>query len=207
MTSKVLGKENVSKIRLLSITAILIIIINFTGITCLGVNNPVFELQILGARYRWFRGSCPPNQSLTEPCTWDATYHTNLFLRLTYNGNVTCNITSLKVWQELNVKNVVYNHTGPIYIPAPPYSLKKGYFYEFKAEGIFYSQSFGNITVEITTLELGKFIVSTGYYDLSVLSLITSWEPQTPIRKITFSIVILIISFLLFGLRRERKRR
>jgi hypothetical protein len=163
-----------------------------------------FKIDIIGARSWGFGGPCPPN--LTEPCTWDAQLYHDLYVRLTYTGNTHCNITTIKVWHQISYKGITYNHTGPVNIPEPAYILKKGYFYEFDVQGVFYPQYLGNITVEVATLNLGRFIITTGYKENVGVSIIASWVPQTPSEQIIASTEILVITSGLFGLKRLKKR-
>jgi hypothetical protein len=191
----------------LMITPLILLISLVNSPFSLGVvkEDPIFSLGLIGARKGGgFGGPCPPN--LTEPCTWDAYYVYDVYIRLTYNGDTSCNITKLVVWHQLHVKGITYNHTGPLIIPNPSYLLDKGYFYEFIAIGSFYTQYDGNITVRVTTLTLGSFVLSTGYTMSERLSIIPDWEPNFPTEPLSFGTNVLIFGFLAFVVIQKRMR-
>ncbi len=166
-----------------------------------------FDLTILGTNPVYgFGGPCPPG--LTEPCTWDAFYHPRLYLRLTYNGTEICNITKLILWHEITVRGITYNQSGPINIQIPSYLMKTGYFYDFDVTGSFYPDY--TVSLEITTLDLGVFVISTAViFQLSVFS---SWEPKYPNEsRITFdsgdlAVVMLSLGTLLLYKRFKRQK-
>ena len=188
---------------IISLAILITLFIKSTDGRSQNIDNQVFRIDIIGARSQGFGGPCPPN--LTEPCTWDAWNYNDLYLRLTYTGNKSANITTIKVWHQISYKGITYNQTEPVNIPIPSYNLKKGSFYEFDVQGIFYSQYIANITVEVTTLNLGRFVILIGYEELG-LSIIASWKPRIPSEQVIASTEILLITSCLFGMKRLKER-
>ncbi len=159
----------------------------------------ILDLKIVGATSIgvFIPGPCPPGVQ----CTYDSQGVFGVVFRVTYQGESTCNISDIYLWQKV----MGFYFTGPLNVSPPTYILNTDMRYEFIVKKNFV---YGDpINVRIQTLKQGEF-----FYELTVassISRITDWNPIVPTSKITgitFSPIIPGILVLIIFTRRGYKK-